>query len=658
MDLVYQQVSLVMDTTNFFIALYDEETQTVQFPLAVEGGIHVEDRPDFAPRRAGHGLTEHVIQTHAPLLLRRELPTDEIGIEVIGPQARSWLGVPLMIGNRVLGVITVQSYDREGAYDTGHLILLSTIAAQAAVAIENARLYAQARRAEELATLNRISTLVTSSLDPQHVLDTIAAATARVTTCQKAAIFTRDEHENTAHLMASHGLSERFLRQARDIPLTNGHAVTILQGTVLTIEDLSTHPLRDDLQALVLEEGILAFVDVPLRGRDRVLGSLTAYYSAPHKFSQDEIELLTTFANHAAVAIENARLYASTDERLRERVTELITLQQVSLRLAASLDLPTVLDTIAEAALRLVAASDIHVYFYEQDKDRLEFAAGLWDTGERNRQAAMPRKNGITALTAREGRPMVIEDAEQHPLYSTPEVRPRGMKAIASFPLKRADRVVGVFNVAFLRLHHFSDDELRVLGLLADQAAIVIENARLYEEARRLSITDGLTGLYNSRHFYAILRKEMARIDRYDRALSLVMMDIDNFKAYNDAYGHLAGDDLLQDLARFLQNQIRSTDLAFRYGGEEFALLLPETEKLAAAQLAERIRASLAAHEFTVKEASISGHVTMSMGVAMHPADAADARGFVRAADTALYAAKAAGKNRVRVYNFVWQDSE
>ncbi len=656
LELIYQQVSLVMDTTNFFIALYDEETETVRFPLAIEGGVHVEDRPDFAPRRAGRGLTEHVIHTRAPLLLRSELPADTPDIALIGPQARSWLGVPMLIGTRVLGVIAVQSYEREGAYDTGHLILLNAIAAQAAIAVENARLYAQARRAEELAALNHISTLVTSSLDPQQVLDTIVAATVRVMHCQKAAIFTHEEQEGSIRLMSAHGLSERFVQQSQRIPFTDGRAMAVRQGQVCVVEDVRACSELSSLQALAQEEGFCALLDVPLRGRDHVLGILTAYYSEPRQFARAEIELLTTFANQAAVAIENARLYARTDERLRERVAELSTLQQVSLRLTASLDLPTVLDTVAEAALRLVNASDIHIFLYDQETGEFTFGAGLWDTGERNRLAALPRKDGITALTARQGRPIVINDAQQHPLFTTPEVRLWGVKAIASFPLKCADRIVGVFNVAFLYPHRFSEDELRVLGLLADQSAIAIENARLYQEAQRLSITDGLTGLYNSRHFYAVLKQEMARVDRYGHTLTLIMMDIDNFKGYNDTYGHLAGDDLLQELARTLRAGIRESDIAFRYGGEEFALLLPGTDKRQGGQLAERIRAMLAAHEFTVKEMGLSGHVTVSMGVAMYPTDAHDERGFVYAADTALYAAKAAGKNRVRVYNLPWPD--
>jgi len=652
LELVYQQVSLVMDTTNFFIALYEEGTDTVRFPLAIEGGVHVEERPDFRPRRAGRGLTEHVIQTRAPLLLRTELPTQDLDIELIGPQARSWLGVPLLIGTRVLGVIAVQSYEQEGAYDTGHLILLNAIASQAAIAIENARLYAQARRAEELAALNRISTLVTSSLNPQQVLDTVVAATVQVMHCQKAAIFIHDEQAGVIRLMSAQGLSQHFVGQSQHILLADERALAIREGRVLAIEDVLTLSDTSSIRRLGHEEGFRAVLDVPLRGRGHVLGVLTAYYSNPHKFSRTEIEVLTTFANQAAVAIENARLYASTDERLRERVAELSTLQQVSLRLTASLDLPKVLDIVAEAASRLVNASDIHIYLYDDQSDTFTFGAGLWGTGSGSeRSINAPRKNGITALAVSQGRPVVINDAQQHPLFATPEFQTWGMKAIASFPLKRADRVVGVFNVAFMYLHEFTEDELRVLSLLADQAAIAIENARLYQEAQRLSITDGLTGLYNSRHFYAVLKKEMARADRYDRPLSLVMMDIDNFKSYNDTHGHLAGDDLLQELARVLRAEIRESDLAFRYGGEEFALLLPETERQAAGLMAERIRAILAARQFTVKETGRSGHVTVSMGVAMYPADAHDERGFVYAADTALYAAKAAGKNRVCLYH-------
>jgi signal transduction histidine kinase len=154
------------------------------------------------------------------------------------------------------------------------------------------------------------------------------------------------------------------------------------------------------------------------------------------------------------------------------------------MQLSSSLDLAAVLDSIAENALSLVGATNCIIYFYDEASGTLVFGTALWEDGRREAAVKSPRRNGLTATVAREGRAMVINDATQHPLYTTPEARKWGLQAIAGFPLKRVGRVLGVFTIAFFEPHTLSEEELRVLGLLADQAAIAIENARLYHEAQ------------------------------------------------------------------------------------------------------------------------------------------------------------------------------
>ncbi len=164
----------------------------------------------------------------------------------------------------------------------------------------------------------------------------------------------------------------------------------------------------------------------------------------------------------------------------------------------------------------------------------------------------------------------------------------------------------------------------------------------------QLAVTDGLTGLYNHRHLHERLSLEVERSQRSGLPLSLLMLDVDHFKQFNDSYGHPAGDEVLRQLARVLNDTRRANDVVARYGGEEFALILVDTAKFTAAKVGERVRERVAAHDFAETALKVRGlTISVSIGVATFPDDGPDAEGLVRAADTALYAAKRAGRNRV-----------
>jgi two-component system sensor histidine kinase/response regulator len=226
---------------------------------------------------------------------------------------------------------------------------------------------------------------------------------------------------------------------------------------------------------------IRSWLGVPLIIHDQVIGMLSVDSTQPDYFTSDHARLVTAFASQVAVAIENSRLYAQA----QERVAELEALQRTSLKLSSSLDLSAVLDSIAESTLSLVGATDCIIYLYDAASDSFSFGIALGGWVDKDRVIA-PRPNGVTATVVREGRPVVIDDAVGHPLFSTPEAKEWNIRATAAFPLQRAGRVLGVLHVIFVaQPHTFREEELRVLGLLADQAAIAIENAWLYEEAQR-----------------------------------------------------------------------------------------------------------------------------------------------------------------------------
>lgn len=207
-------------------------------------------------------------------------------------------------------------------------------------------------------------------------------------------------------------------------------------------------------------------------------------------------------------------------------------------------------------------------------------------------------------------------------------------------------KVVGVLVLGHHAGPAFDNNARDILGLVQNQVTIVVDNARLYELARKLAITDGLTKLFNHRFFQELFEKEYRRSDRYNTVFSLIMLDIDNFKRINDTYGHLCGDEILKGLGRLIRGCLRTMDIVARYGGEEFAVLLPETAGPEAVQTAERIRRAVEEHVFMGNEHGL--RVTVSQGVATYPSPGVSERFDVIAkADAALYEAKDAGRNRV-----------
>jgi len=187
--------------------------------------------------------------------------------------------------------------------------------------------------------------------------------------------------------------------------------------------------------------------------------------------------------------------------------------------------------------------------------------------------------------------------------------------------------------------------EKRMLMDGLEQTNLMVEQSN--EELKEQAIRDGLTGLFNHRHFKKVLEKEVARADRYERSLCLIMADVDNFKSYNDTHGHPAGDEVLKTVADIIATRLRVVDLPVRYGGEEFAILLPETDWKGGRMVAEDIRAQIDNYPFSGRETQPLGKVSLSLGVAEFPADSEDPQSLLKKADDALYRAKNGGRNRV-----------
>ncbi len=385
----------------------------------------------------------------------------------------------------------------------------------------------------------------------------------------------------------------------------------------------------------------------PLVLQDACIGVLDVQSLQTRAYSPGDLDILGMLAGRAAAAIHNARLH--TAEREQRQMAE--TLREISLRLSHELDPETVLDTVLALIARVIPYDSANVILVENGRLRVRRLRGY--TPERAVAALMLEiglsEYPILRRIAETGLPDVVKNTAIDPRWvNTPTSSNTGSWAGA--PIIVRDRLVGFISVDKVEPNFYTRELADVLAAFAAHTGIALENARLYAEQQRLAVTDGLTGLANRRRFDEMLEIEFERMTRYRRNLAMVMLDIDNFKDYNDTYGHPAGDHVLRRMAVLLRRSVRSIDVAARYGGEEFCVLLPETDLTRAAQVAERLRLAVEKMHQAPAELglpAIEHRITISLGVAVAPEHAGTTQELVRQADGAMYRAKRGGKNRV-----------
>jgi diguanylate cyclase (GGDEF)-like protein/putative nucleotidyltransferase with HDIG domain len=254
--------------------------------------------------------------------------------------------------------------------------------------------------------------------------------------------------------------------------------------------------------------------------------------------------------------------------------------------------------------------------------------------------------NPIVAWLEKESNPLDLKQIDSIPqlkaLWQTDREKLAQSKLELLYPIKNRGKLIGILALGKKKEETlYTHEDIELVKSMANQAGIIIENARLYSQAVTWANTDGLTELYNHRHFHERLDQEIARGSRFGAIFSLIMLDLDQFKIFNDNYGHLAGDEVLRKIGRCIEGSIRSVDMAFRYGGEEFTVILPETRLDDAYKVAERIRKTIEA-----KASPGTMPITASLGISSWPVDGMTKEDIVSRADTALYQAKQMGRNR------------
>jgi diguanylate cyclase (GGDEF)-like protein len=340
----------------------------------------------------------------------------------------------------------------------------------------------------------------------------------------------------------------------------------------------------------------------------------------------------------------------ATGTQLSRPSHELSVFHDVAKALTSSLDLDSILQTILEKMADSFRPDTWSLLIVDEQLNEMYFAIAVGDAAETLGKVRLKVGEGIAGWVAQHGEQLIVADASKDPRFTKriDEVTHCETRTVVAMPLRSKHRVLGVIQLVNVELQRFGKDELFFLQSLCDFAAIAIENARAVERIQELTITDDCTGLYNARHLAKTLDTEVYRSSRFGYEFSVLFLDLDHFKYVNDTHGHLIGSSLLREIGDLVKAQLRLIDSAFRYGGDEFVVLLPQTGKDSALVVAKRLQEALRASRFC-KEEGLNLNVRASIGLATYPHDARAAQDIIRQADEMMYMVKNTTRDNIGI---------
>ncbi len=431
-----------------------------------------------------------------------------------------------------------------------------------------------------------------------------------------------------------------------------------LEETIVNLVVQSRRPLLIPDMQTINEQRIFkdekCVMCVPLIIKEKIIGVLYVGNTKPGTYNDEQLNILSILANSAAIAIESAQLYEdkehslvitkSINNKLEKTVSQLSALNEFGRSLVSSLNMEETLDFIANKMKNIVDYQSFIIFTIKRDMQDPKAEPEIIPKrcvgpyADLFKDVVYKMSDGVLGWVISQKKPLLLEDTRNSRL---PNVVSHERSSII-VPMVVENYAIGAFYVGASVANYYDEEALNLVSTVTYQTAMAVKNAELYEKMVSLAITDGLTGLYTHRYFQERLGEACVEYERRRKSFSLVMVDVDNFKTYNDTLGHPEGDKLLQEIAALIKSYTRDSDLVCRIGGDEFTVIFKDSDKENSIRSAERIREA-----FHYRFGSYKVKITASIGVANFPTDAENKKDLLAAADAALYKSKKGGRNQV-----------
>jgi diguanylate cyclase (GGDEF)-like protein len=548
------------------------------------------------------------------------------------------IAVPVKAKDAVLGVIQLSSAALNANTPTT-IAALESFASNLASVVARLRGYVEAPAAPA-----QPSREAHAGLDLQKVYESIYRGVSGLMPCDIFFIVLYDEADQTGEFVF-HVERDAAIPRER-VPRNGGLIDYVLQNRRAVSVPDTERETRFKVGGPGGASAARSLICVPLEFEGAIIGALSAQSYRPNAFSDTDVKVLTAFADQVALAIYNARLFA---ERQR-RANQLAVLNEVTRIVSSTLEIGRLLDLIYGEVQRIVRADSYYVALLDVEKQALKVEV-LVDEGERFPPMIIPLGDNLASKVCLQRAPLLLRNVPEEILaLGVKPLRLGTTKVSASWlgvPVMLSQELIGVLAVGSYRLAAFDASDQEILQSIAMQAAIAIDNARHHAEVEWQARHDSLTGAQTHGYFLTRLREQVERAAKTHSLLSLIMLDIDHFKEYNDSFGHLTGDAILCHAVQAIISNTKAEDLVGRWGGEEFVVALPRCNREDARVVAERIRKSLSEIVVQDERGRQLPVPTASQGIATFPADARDPIALIDAADAALYRAKLRGRNQI-----------
>jgi diguanylate cyclase (GGDEF)-like protein len=430
------------------------------------------------------------------------------------------------------------------------------------------------------------------------------------------------------------------------------HRQVIEQGEIVVVrQGDSENGLSEEEREAFFFNGVKSACLVPLVVEDEPYGVISIGEARKwdrEPFHQQKLDLLQTLAPQLAMVVHNSRLHQAA----HRQVKRLSVLNDVARAISTTIEMDDLLELIYQQLSRVIATDTYFVALYDQETECLDLRI-LLDEGERFPPQKVPVGRGLSSLVIREKKPLLVRQLSRE-IQSLP-VEPIVMgqakfsESWLGVPMMTGERFLGLLVVASYQPHAFDEDDVALLTNVANQAALALDNAWHHQQVEEQARRDSLTGVYNHGYFLQLLSDRFEEMVREEKPISLIMLDIDYFKKYNDTYGHVVGDEVLRITVQAIQAHVKRTDVVGRWGGEEFGIALPGASSEQARQVAERVRRTLAGLPLTDTSGKPIPKPTVSQGIATYPEHVRTMDELIVVADRVLYQAKSSGRDQVMV---------